>query len=69
MTNRFTKYLVLVTGLLLLSVSTRILGQIPPGYYDAANGKSGVALQAALHNIIKGHTAIDRKSTRLNSSH
>ncbi|MDP1623021.1 MAG: endonuclease [Bacteroidales bacterium] len=32
--------------------------QIPPGYYDPANGKTGVALQAALHNIIKGHTII-----------
>ena len=27
--------------------------QIPPGYYDAAIGKSGVELQLALYNIIK----------------
>jgi endonuclease I len=31
-------------------------GQIPPGYYDPANGLSGTQLQAALHNIIKNHT-------------
>jgi len=30
--------------------------QIPTGYYDAAAGKSGTDLKAALHNIIKGHT-------------
>ncbi len=29
----------------------------PPGYYDPAAGLSGQALQAALHDIIKGHTA------------
>ncbi len=33
-------------------------GQIPPGYYDNAQGKTGVALQAALHNIIKNHTVV-----------
>ena len=33
-----------------------VVGQIPAGYYDAANGKTGVQLQAALHDIIKGHT-------------
>ncbi len=33
--------------------------QVPPGYYDAATGLSGTALQAALHNIIKNHTVVD----------
>ena len=42
---------------LLLSVSL-VNAQIPSGYYDPANGLSGVPLQAALHNIIKGHTVI-----------
>ena len=42
---------------LLLFVS-RVFSQIPPGYYDPANGKTGVALQTALHSIIKGHTII-----------
>jgi len=32
------------------------MGQIPPGYYDNAEGLSGDELKAALHNIIKGHT-------------
>lgn len=35
-----------------------LFGQIPPGYYDNAIGKSDTALQIALHDIIKGHTSI-----------
>jgi endonuclease I len=30
---------------------------IPPGYYDAVAGLTGETLQAALHDIIKNHTA------------
>lgn len=41
-----------VTLLLLVTA----FGQIPSGYYDAASGKSGGELKAALYNIIKGHT-------------
>ena len=33
-----------------------VTAQIPPGYYDPATGKTGVELQTALHDIIKGHT-------------
>ena len=29
----------------------------PAGYYDAASGLSGEALQSALYNIIKDHTS------------
>ena len=29
---------------------------IPPGYYDAATGKSGAQLKSALSHIIRGHT-------------
>jgi endonuclease I len=36
--------------------------QIPNGYYDPANGLYGTALQAALHNIIKGHTVVTYQS-------
>ena len=36
--------------------------QIPPGYYDPANGLYGTALQAALHNIIKDHTIVTYQS-------
>jgi len=33
-------------------------GQIPPGYYNNAEGLTGDDLQAALHNIIKNHNDI-----------
>ena len=48
-----------VVFLLLVS---RTFSQVPPGYYDPANGKTGVALQAALHDIIKGHTVVSYSS-------
>ena len=32
--------------------------QIPNGYYNAANGKTGDELKVALHNIIKGHHVV-----------
>jgi len=32
--------------------------QIPDGYYDPADGLTGVALQQALHNIIDDHTIV-----------
>lgn len=35
-----------------------LTAQIPNGYYDAANGKTGDELKAALHNIIKGHHVV-----------
>jgi endonuclease I len=50
-----------LTFVLLLCISG-IFAQIPPGYYDPASGKTGVALQAALHNIIKGHTVVSYNS-------
>lgn len=47
------KYLLaLLTSFILYSV----VGQIPPGYYDNAIGKTGEQLKTALHNIIKNHT-------------
>lgn len=33
-----------------------ILSEIPPGYYNSANGLSGSSLQSALHEIINNHT-------------
>ncbi len=40
-------------------ISTLALtAQIPSGYYDAANGKTGDELKVALHNIIKGHHVV-----------
>jgi len=32
--------------------------QIPSGYYNAANGLTGLPLKTALYNIIKGHTSV-----------
>ena len=37
-------------------------GQIPPGYYDPAQGLTGQPLQTALHNIIKNHNAVSYSS-------
>ena len=34
------------------------LAQIPTGYYDNAEGLEGIALRAALHDIIDDHTSI-----------
>ncbi len=45
--------------LVVLLISALVLsgsGQIPTGYYNAADGLSGGALKAALNNIIDGHT-------------
>jgi endonuclease I len=42
--------------ILLLGISFGLTAQIPPGYYDNAQGLNGTALKSALHNIIKGHT-------------
>ncbi len=39
---------------LVLSVAS-LFSQIPDGYYDSAEGKSGLELKAALYNIIKGN--------------
>ncbi len=36
----------------------RLSAAPPPGYYDAASGKDGGDLKAALHQIIRGHTII-----------
>ncbi|MBI5217571.1 MAG: endonuclease [Bacteroidia bacterium] len=36
-----------------------VYSQIPSGYYDSAISKTGLALRAALHTIIKNHTNVD----------
>lgn len=45
----------LIVPLILFFLSSAT-GQIPAGYYDPADGKTGLELQAALHEIIKNHT-------------
>ncbi len=52
----------LLFGAIFLAFSVQLSGQIPAGYYDPANGKTGTALQSALHNIIRGHTVVSYSS-------
>ena len=44
--------------LLLALMSGSLSAQIPNGYYNNANGKTGDELKVALHNIIKGHHVV-----------
>ena len=44
--------------LLLTVMSGSLVAQIPSGYYNNANGKTGDELKTALHNIIKGHHVV-----------
>lgn len=39
-----------------LFITSSLFAQIPSGYYNNANGKTGTALKTALYDIIKGHT-------------
>lgn len=41
-----------------LLVTSSLWAQIPSGYYDGAEGKTGQELRAALHEIIKGHHSV-----------
>jgi endonuclease I len=43
---------------LLLPLAGISVAQPPAGYYNQANGLTGIALQAALHNIIDNHNVI-----------
>lgn len=54
----FHKSIIIVVGLLLLTLSHQLAGQIPPGYYNGTNQLTGVPLKAALHDIIKNHTPL-----------
>ena len=49
------KHLLLLL-LVLFGITTQ--AQIPNGYYNNANGKTGDELKIALHNIIKGHHVV-----------
>ena len=46
------------TLVLLVLASFGLWAQIPNGYYNNANGKTGDELKIALHNIIKGHHVV-----------
>jgi endonuclease I len=43
---------------LILFISAFGIAQIPPGYYNAAQGLTGNPLKIALHNIIDNHTQV-----------
>jgi endonuclease I len=47
-----------LTAMLLALTSTLLWAQIPDGYYNNAEGKTGTELRAALHNIIKNHHVV-----------
>ena len=49
---------VLATLFLLALTGMGLMAQIPAGYYNNANGKTGDDLKIALHDIIKDHTTI-----------
>ncbi len=51
------KRLYLVLCVLLAGIAVA-RAQAPAGYYQPAAGKSGLQLQSALYNIIKGHTVL-----------
>lgn len=54
--NNLTKLRFTVATIILLFILLGTLpADIPAGYYDAAKGKVGAELKAALHDIIKGH--------------
>ena len=42
-----------------------VKAQIPTGYYSSAQGLTGVALKAALHDIIKNHHALSYDSVKI----
>ncbi len=44
--------------LVFFSIIIGAVAQIPTGYYDNADGKTGATLKTALYNIIKGHTSV-----------
>ncbi len=44
--------------LFLIIVSVIGVAQIPAGYYNSAQGLTGLPLKVALHNIIKNHTTV-----------
>ena len=49
---------VLAILLLLAWTGLGLMAQIPNGYYNSADGKTGDELKVALHNIIKGHYSV-----------
>ena len=49
--------------ILSLFIALLVSAQAPSNYYNSANGLTGNQLKMALHNIIKGHTAVSYSET------
>ena len=49
----------LVIALLFVLFSVGIFAEIPAGYYNAADKKTGAELKTAIYNIIKSHTQLE----------
>lgn len=47
-----------VSFIYLMLLTSIVYSQIPPGYYNSAQGLTGNALKTALHNIIDNHTQV-----------
>ena len=56
--KHFTYKRISLTLLLMTLFSGMVWAQIPDGYYDSAEGKTGQELRMALHNIIKNHRSV-----------
>ena len=48
----------LIVAFMAILLGNTLYAQIPNGYYNNANGKTGEELKVALHNIIKGHHVV-----------
>jgi len=62
--KKFTKYFIAFAYLQIFTLAyfSSVYGQIPPGYYDPAQGLSGQPLKVALHGIIDNHTSVSYSS-------
>lgn len=54
-----TSVLLILISTLIIANSYSLFGQIPPGYYDDAEGLTGEELLQALHEIIDNHNVLD----------
>ena len=52
----------LAITIIILIFCVQLFGQIPPGYYNTAQGLTGTQLKTALHNIIDNHTSVSYSS-------
>ncbi|MCK5686600.1 endonuclease [bacterium] len=63
MSNKPFSIRFITNSIKLLLLPIFLLSQVPAGYYDNAQGKTGTELKTALYDIIKGHTEYTYTST------